>query len=196
MLIGASFFLIWVYIFKTLKIISPVVVFFLVVQAITCLGQKQLVLLKGETVMLRLRAGDDFVFRLKGSKDKRVSYVNNLLPGAVVTHRDTVPFDKIERIYFRKSRFYNRLGGALVVFGVGLFLIDQINTTLIQGEDASLDQGVTTFCMSAVGVGLPMMLIKKKSQRITYKYRLLTVDKNSVFYLPDPNANFSPFQDN
>jgi hypothetical protein len=36
-----------------------------------------------------------------------------------------------------------------------------------------------------VGVGLPMMLIKKKSQRIKPGYRLLTVEEGSPFYLPE-----------
>jgi hypothetical protein len=60
-----------------------------------------------------------------------------------------------------------------------------LNVTVIQGEDPSLDNWVSTVSLSAIGVGLPLMLIKKKSQRINYKYRLRTVDEGSPFYRPD-----------
>jgi hypothetical protein len=149
-------------------------------------GQKQLVVLKRENVLLRLYPGDEFVYRLKGEKIVRTTYVNNIFPTAVLTHRDTVPFNAIDRVYFRQRKLYNTLGGALVIFGAGLFIVDQLNVTVVNGNKPSLDDDVTTLSVSSLAVGLPLMLIKKKSQRIRYPTRLMLIDRNSGFYRPDP----------
>jgi len=157
----------------------------LMVWATAGYAQKQLVLLKGQKVLLRLGFGDEITFRLKGSKTVRVSYVNNLFDTAVMAHQDIIPFHKIDRIYFKHSGFVNRVGGILLIGGAGYFLIDQINTVIVQGHKASLDDGVDRASIGMVAVGLPMMLIRKKSQRLGGRYRLLTADYDSPFYQHD-----------
>ena len=147
--------------------------------------QKQLVLLKKEKVLLRLYPGDELVYRLKGSKTVVTTYVNNLSDTSVVTHRDTVSFHRIDRIYFAQHKFHNTVGTALVVFGGGLFLIDQVNEVLVNKESPSLDDGVTAISLSSLVVGIPMMILKKKSQKLRYPARLMMVDKGSGFYRPD-----------
>ena len=146
------------------------------------LGQKQLVLLKKQKVILRLNPGDDFVYSLKGVKGKHESYVNNLYDTAVLVHKTIVPFHKIDRIYFRRSTFANRIGALLVVAGVGIFIIDQFNSIVVHGEDPSLDEKVVKISVTSLALGLPLMLIHKKSQRMKNGYHLLTVKKGSVFY--------------
>ena len=148
-------------------------------------AQKQLVLLKGEKVLLRLSFGDEITFRMKGSKTVRVSYVNNLFDTAVMAHKDIIPFYKIDRIYFKHSSFANRVGGFLLIAGAGYFVIDQINTMVVQGHDPSLDKSVDRASIAMVAVGLPMMLIRKKSQRIGGRYRLFTANYDSPFYQHD-----------
>lgn len=174
-----------------MKKISLLIFFLIALLPFRSYCQKQMVLLKREKVLLRLYYGDDFNYRLKGSKTLRYSYVNNLYDTAVVAHKDVVPLSKIDRIYFTHSSFGNRLGTFLVIGGVGYFLIDQFNTVIVQGEEASIDENVATTSAVLVGVGLPLMLIKKKSQKIGGKYRLLVVEKGSVFYLPELNR-FEP----
>jgi len=136
-------------------------------------------------VLLRLYYGDEFIYRLKGSKTVRTSYVNNLYDTAVLAHKDVVPFHKIDKVYFKHSSFGNRIGTFLVIGGVGYFLIDQFNMIVVHSEKATINENVAVTSAVLAGIGLPLMLIKKKSQRIGGKYRLLTVDKGSVFYLPD-----------
>jgi hypothetical protein len=148
-------------------------------------AQKQLVLLKGQKVILRLYPGDDIELKMRGNEDRIYSYVNNLFDTAVMAHETLIPFSKIERIYFVRTSFMNRVGGLLVIGGVGYFLIDQLNTIIVHGEDPTLDKGVTTTSCVMVGVGLPMMLIKKKSQRMKPGYHLLTVKPGSPFYKRD-----------
>ncbi|MEO7990232.1 MAG: hypothetical protein ABI663_11865 [Chryseolinea sp.] len=149
-------------------------------------AQKQLVLLKKQKVILRLNPGDDFIYSLKGVKGVHKSYVNNLYDTAVVAHQTIVPFHKIDRIYFKRHSFANVIGGLLVIGGAGIFVIDQFNSVVVHGEKPSLDDRVTTITITGLVVGLPMMLIHKKSQKMKPSYHLLTVKKGSVFYTEPP----------
>lgn len=151
----------------------------------TAFAQKQLVLLKKEDVLLRLYPGDEFIYSLKDDRRVRTTYVNNISDTAVVTHRDTVPFHTIERIYFRQKKFYNTVGNALVIFGAGLFLIDQFNHVVVQGNSPDLDSRVSSLSLASAVAGLPLMLIKKKSQKLRHHVRLMMVTESSPFYRPD-----------
>jgi hypothetical protein len=154
-------------------------------------AQKQLVLLRQQKVIMRFNPGDQFVISLKGEKQKIDSYINNLFDTAVMVHRTLIPTHKIDRIYFRQSGLVNLIGKFLVVGGVAYFLIDQFNVVVVDGHKADLDEDVTTVSATMLAVGLPMMLIKKKSQKIRGKYRLLMVQKGSPFYLEQVNSGTS-----
>ena len=167
-----------------MTILKQLLILVLVFSALQfAMAQKQLVLLKKEKVILRLNPGDEFVFSLKDSKNIQRSYINNLFDTAVMVHKTIIPFQKIDKIYFTRSNFGNVIGGLLVVGGIGYFLIDQINVVIVNGDKASLNENVTTTSIAMVAVGLPMMLVKKKHQRIGGKFRLLTVKEGSPFYL-------------
>lgn len=144
--------------------------------------------------MLRLNPGEDIVYRLKNSKQVKNTYVNNLSDTALVTHRDTVPFHTIDRIYFKRSTFLNRLGLVLVIGGAGYFLIDQLNNVVVHGNEAELDEGVTAASATMVAVGLPLMLVKRKYLKVKGRIRLLMVKEGSPFYYDNsPKGYQSPF---
>jgi hypothetical protein len=158
----------------------------------TCHAQRQLVLTKGEKVMLRLYPGDEITVSLKNAKKRKIkSYINALSDSGVMLHTTHVPFQNIERIYFKRSSFQHVIGGLLVTGGVGYFLIDQINVVLVNGEKANLDENVTIPSVVMVGTGLPLLLLRKKYQTIGRRYRLRMVDKGSAFYKPDLRKNMS-----
>jgi hypothetical protein len=169
------------------KLLSSAFLFIMFLQT-PAVGQKQLVLIKREHVILRLYPGDEIIVKLKNKTIKR-SYINNLFDTALVTHRDTIPFYKIDRIYFKQTKFYNTMGKFFVLGGTAFFVVDLINQGSINVEDKA-----SIACLSAIAVGIPLMVVKKKSQRIGYKYRLRTAEKGSVFYLPETNKGFtSPY---
>lgn len=185
----ANFFIVMAFEKKILGFIKLILVFLFISATGMAWCQKQLILLNREDVILRLYPGDEIVYRLKGSKSTKTTYVNNLSDTSVVTHRDTVPFHTIERIYFHQPKFYNKVGTFLVIFGGGLFLIDQINTVLVQGNEPSLDDRLSATSLTSLAVGMPLMLIKKKFQKINYRHRLRMVEKDSFFYRPDTREN-------
>ncbi|MEX1239339.1 MAG: hypothetical protein WEB30_06465 [Cyclobacteriaceae bacterium] len=179
-----------------MRILKPILILLLTCCGASADGQKQLVLLKGERVLLRLYPGDDLIYRQKGNRSIKTTYVNNISDTAVVTHRDTVPFHTIERLYFKQHKFYNTVGAALVIFGAGLFLIDQINLVLVQGQSPSLDNRVSTVSLTALAVGVPLMVLKKRSQRLDFRNKLIMVEAGSVFYRPDTREYILPYENN
>jgi hypothetical protein len=195
-LISTNFFIFCMFINSCLKFLKPISLFFLVAITVQTHAQKQLIVLKDETVLLRLYPGDEIIFKLKGSKTLKTTYVNNISDTAVVTHRDTVAFHRIERIYFPQGRFYNKIGAFLVIFGSGLFLIDQANVVIVNGQEPSLDNWVSKVTLTSLAIGIPAMLIKKKSQKLDYRHRLMMVTKGSVFYRPDTRSYISPYLEN
>lgn len=150
-------------------------------------AQKQLVLLKREKVLMRMNPGDEFVISLKGESRKLNSYINNIYDTAVLLHRTVVPLHKIDRVYFSHTGLVNLIGKFLIIAGVGYFVIDQFNVMVVNGDEPSLDDDVTKASIAMVAVGLPMMLIKKKSQKLRGKYRIMTVSEGSPFYLEPIN---------
>ena len=85
------------------------------------LAQKQLVMLSGEKVILRLNPGDEFIISLKGDKRKINSYINNLFDTAVMVHKTLIPFHKIDKVYFKHSAFVNRFGKLASLRRSGVF---------------------------------------------------------------------------
>jgi hypothetical protein len=164
--------------YKSLILISLLILAASFVQA-----QKQLVMLKREKVMMRFNPGDEFVISLKGEKKKMTSYINNIFDTAVMVHKTLIPLHKINKIYFKRSGLVNLIGKFLVVAGVGYFVIDQFNVVVVDGDKPSLNDNVTNASVAMVAAGLPMMLIRKKYQRVGGKFRLLTVETGSPFYL-------------
>lgn len=179
---------------KTTEVLILIVILFFFLAGSSAVAQNQLLLLKRQEVLLRLNAGDDFVFRLKGSKEVRRTYINTLSDTAVVTHRDTVPYHMIDRVYFKTSTFVNRLGLLLVMGGAGYFLIDQLNNVVVKGNDARIDNSVAIASGTMVGVGLPMMLIGRNSRRVGGRIRLMRVTPESPLYRSfDPKGYVSPY---
>jgi hypothetical protein len=157
-------------------------------------AQNQLLLLKNQDVLLRLRAGDEFAFRVKGSKEVRRTYINALSDTAVVTHRDTVAFRMIDRVYFRSETFVHRLGLFLMIGGIGYFAIDQLNNVVVHGEDARLDESVTTASLAMIAAGVPMRYIGRNSRKVRGRIRLRIATPESPFYRDaGPKGYQSPY---
>jgi hypothetical protein len=162
------------------------VLFFLMcVSVLKLCAQKQLILLKDEKVLLRLYPGDEIMLSLNGKKEPIRSYVNNISDSSVTIHRDEIAFHTIDRIYFTRGNFLNVVGGLMVVGGAAYFVIDQFNLVVVHGEGFDIDQNVSIASASLIGVGLPLMLLKKKSQKLGGRFRLRMADKGSAFYQPD-----------
>jgi hypothetical protein len=162
-----------------LKGIFAIIIF---VIAIPGFSQQQLILRKGEKVVWRLKEGGDFTFTLKKSKEHVQGFAIAINDTAVVMEGRIILLRTIDRIYFKRHSFINKAGSTLVFAGILLFGIDLLNRTVVQGGDGGVDRGIAITSIALVGAGLPMALIKKKSERIGFRYRLMVVNTSSVFY--------------
>lgn len=144
--------------------------------------QNQLVVIKNDGVLMRYKAGDEWVYKRKSMKKPVHAYILSINDSTVITNRDTIATHQIERVYFKQGNLLNIVGGFLVTGGIVIFLVDQANVMLVQGEKPSLDDNVTSISLASIGLGLPMILAKKNSHRVGFKRRLKIIDKNSPFY--------------
>src|SRR5688500_18715466 len=131
------------YVDTLLKILKPILILMFMVLASVAHSQKQLIMVKREDVILRLYPVDELIYKLKGATTVKTTYVNNLSDTAVVTHNDTIPFHRIDRIYFKQRKFYNTIGTFLVILGGGLLVIDQINAHVVQTQRVDYDHRFT-----------------------------------------------------
>lgn len=164
-----------------------ILILFFLTSGVFSFAQKQLVLLKGQKVLLRLYPGDEITFKVRGSKTKRISYINNLFDTALVAHRDVISLHKIERLYFDRGNLLNVVGGLFVIGGLGYVAIDQLNMVAVHKQSFQIHERVGIPAAILVGAGLPMMLVRKKSQKVGGRYRLIVVDKGSPFFRPQWN---------
>ncbi len=169
--------------------VKGLIFLFLIVSSFGYAQRRQLVLLKGQKVIHRYLPGDDIRIKLKNNNQIINSYVNNLTDTSVLVHTTDIPFHKIERVYFHRSTATNKIGTILVIAGTGLFLIDQFNVVVVNGDSPNIDEGVAKFSIGSVVLGLPMMLIKKKYVKTSYKFKLLSVDETSLFYQRPPTSS-------
>jgi hypothetical protein len=153
----------------------------LIFLSFSAIAQKQLLLLKGGTILHRFYPGDDMYIKVKGNQDRIHSYVNNILSDAVVLNQDTIPFHTIERTYFYESAQMNSAGSKLLAAGILLCLGDYINQVAIQKNDFEIGRGVILVSATLITAG-SLMLIKKKSQLLSHKYRLMMVKAGDPLY--------------
>ena len=138
--------------------------------------------MKGEKVLHRFLPGDYIYVKVKNDPIRYHTYINNILDDAVVLGEDTISYRRIERTYTGQGKFWSGLGKVMVQAGVALFIIDQFNSVVVQGNKATLDDGIAKVSIGLVAVGLPLWLIKKDGEPVGVKYKLYPVDTRSPFY--------------
>ena len=85
-----------------------------------------------------------------------------------------VPLNSIDRVKveFSHGFFSPSNGKKMILAGIGLFVIDQLNYTLIQGNEASISQPVAITAAALVGFGTFWMAIRHRNIR---KNRLMVI---------------------
>ncbi len=146
-------------------------------------AQKQLILLKRQTVVARFSEGEYFSCQLK-DKSKKEGRLLRLEDAFLVTSNDTILFETIYRINVkgkRKVDVTSGVGGLLFIGGIGYFAIDQVNSLLFIKSQQGLDKGVTITSLAMAGTGALILFTRSKYQKIRgLSFR--TIDPNSRFY--------------
>jgi hypothetical protein len=70
----------------------------------------------------------------------------------------------------------------MVIGGVGFFIVDQFNVVVVNGDKANIDSKVARNSAGLLVGGTLLYFLRKKSQKIHGRYRLVSVDSKSFFY--------------
>lgn len=147
--------------------------------------QRQVVVLKNQTVLARYKVGEVISFAREGDKHILQQKILDLNDTLIMMNLDSVSYFRIKKLDIRArkaSTFGQRLGAYMIAAGVILPLAELINTGLVQKQGASIDEGIAIASGVLIVGGAALVLIKKPYFKPGRKHRILIVKKGSTFY--------------
>lgn len=147
--------------------------------------QRQVVVLKNETVLARYKVGDVISFAREGDKKILQEKILDLNDTLVMMNLDSVSYFRIKRLDIRgrkSSTLGQRLGAYMIAAGILLPAAELVNTGIIQKQGASIDEGVAIASGVLLAGGSALVFIKKPYFKPGRKNRILIVKKGSPFY--------------
>ncbi len=121
---------------------------------------------QGDQVLLKLD-DDDFY-----TPAKIVAFTDS----AIVTEVEEISLDRIKAINLnKKASFFKYSGPLLMIAGVGLFAIDAINQSVVQGGSYEVSSGVTTASVILFGTGALFTFAGRDKVKIKKWWRLRIV---------------------
>ena len=148
-------------------------------------GQKQLILLKRGDVIARFTEGEHIKCELK-NKTIIEGIAIRFNDFSILTLNDTIPFESIYKINVkgrRKANTLNKLGTVMMIAGVGYFVIDQINTLIVDGQNG-IDEQVVITSVALTATGAALRFIRSPYQKLR-GLSLRTIDSTSRYYQYD-----------
>lgn len=147
--------------------------------------QRQIVVLKNETVLARYKVGDVLSFARETDKKILEQKILDLNDTLIMMNLDSVSYFRIKKLDIRRrkeSTFGQRLGVYMIAAGVILPIAELINTGVVQKQDASIDEGIAIASGVLIVGGAALVFIKKPYFKPGRKHRILIVKKGSPFY--------------
>ena len=111
--------------------------------------------------------GSTFKYKQKGFEVYFTDRITDFADSTIILENNLIAIDQIAEVDIQNA-FSNRaeilmLGeNYLPWIGAGLLAIDLINHTLVDGNDFSLDRGVTTVSAALIGTGLALKFFRRK----------------------------------
>lgn len=158
------------------------IVFTLLIYAQPLTAQKFLVLEKMGSPKKRYQfyVGEKLEYQVKGERFFREDVITDLVDSVIVFDYGFYTFSKINAINIKGKKQVSfdpvRIGPYLIVAGIGLFLIDQFNNTIINGNKADIDKRLLRSSAIMAGAGGILMLLKRNKIKLKGNWRLRIVD--------------------
>lgn len=165
------------------------ILFFLLITLCGHAQQRQVVVLRNETVLTRYRIGDVITFARHGDKKIQQQKILDLNDTLIMMNLDSVSYFRIKKLDIRgrkSSTFGQRLGAYMIAAGVVLPAAELINTGLVQKRGASIDEGVGITTGALLVGGSALLFIKKPYFKPSRKNRIYIVKKGSPFFEGTP----------
>ena len=161
-------------------------------------AQHQFIVLKDQTVIARYQKGD--IIRFARAKDKEilVQRILDLNDTLLMMNQDTVAYYRIQMLDIegkQQNRFLKGLGFGMLAAGILLPGIDYFNSSVVQDQSKSINEGLLITSGGLIATGAALMLIKKKYFKPGRRNRIMIIDKRSPFYREKPfnESLASPF---
>jgi hypothetical protein len=149
------------------------------------IAQRQFIILKDQTVIARFQKGDIIHFARAKDKEILVQRILDLNDTLLMMNQDTIAYYRIQRMDIegrQQNKFLKGLGLGLLAAGILLPGIDYFNSSVIQDQDRSVNNGVVVTSGVMVGTGVALLLIKKQYFKPGRRNRMMIIDKRSPFY--------------
>ena len=147
--------------------------------------EKQLVLLRHETVMQRYKPGSVIIYKLKHTQGYMTSLILDIQEFSIITSFDTIAFNEIERVSLKGSHhptLTGLFGSFFMLGGIGYFAVDQLNSAVVHGNGYDNDPAVWKPALILVGGGLLLKQLHKRSLLLHYPVKLFATEPGKVFY--------------
>lgn len=168
---------------KAMKL--SLILFISITSVLSLKAQKQLVLLKRESVVARFTEGEYLRCKLK-NKEKREGKILALTETQIITTNDTLSISSIESLNMkgrRKVNVMSGIGGLLFVTGIGYMALDQLNSLIGRGAKG-FDEQVALTSLALTSAGAALLFIRSPYKKV-YGHTFKTIDYTSRYYKLD-----------
>lgn len=143
------------------------------------LAQNKLVLLKKDRVVYRFEEGEYIRFKRKDEEGFRRGVITGIHPNFFRIETDTTYTYDIAKIDLRGKNYTGfkiaPIGRGIIFAGVGLFLIDIFNTTVILDDSYTVDNSVTPVALAFIGTGALMQLVNNNYFKVGRRKKVATM---------------------
>lgn len=144
-------------------------------------SQKFLVLEKmGTRKRIEFQIQQSITYQLKEESFFRTDVIEDLVDDVIVFQFGFFRIKDIKAVDIKAQQTnradFSRHWLTLVVGGVGYFLVDQFNNTVINGNRARIDERVLRTSAIITGTGVMMKVLKKNKVKLKRNWRLRIVD--------------------
>lgn len=127
---------------------------------------------KGSKRKYEYNIGSKLVYKQKGYDVYFRDVITDFADSTIILENNLIVLDQIEIVDIQNSfsnrpEILNLAEGYLPWMGAGLLAIDLLNHTVVDGNDFSLDRGVTTVSAAMVVTGLGLKAFRRKKVKLT-----------------------------
>ena len=122
-------------------------------------------------------SGDQITLKLKGEKRFMTDMITGFYSDGIEFRGIKVALNEIERVklVFSHGLYSPSNGKKMIIAGFGLFLIDQFNNSVVQGNEATISQPVTIASAALVAFGTLWMSLRHRNIKLGVKNRLMVI---------------------
>lgn len=122
---------------------------------------------KGSTRKYQYFKGNKITYKMKGFDQFFTDRITDFADSTIIMENNILLVDQLYEVDIRnassnRSAIWNTAESALPPIGIGLLALDIFNHTVVDGNDFSLDKGVTTTSALLVTTGYAIRIMRRK----------------------------------